>query len=365
MPQITNDIKTEVNVKFFCSATVELIASLHVISDPSHHKTTQNWYETTIGEMSPELLTKINEFGKKYVNWSFVMDIADYLVTEEVGSLNIKDDFDEIYDKLNKMDDYLFVYIFLGETLIGEKNLAKQLIKNPNHIDKYDFSNLYPFIAKEDVRDFLFNYKKIKKEMLEIMREYHESIFSIFWEMISTHYWGKIKTEQKLLQTSSPIDYILALHKDLIYENNRIVMNKEYPFSLQGSSIREIRLFFSMFTFPHLMATVYENSISIYENLIFPQTTDKSEELVQSIKPFSDVNRMMILKLISQNPSTNKEMAKILGIAPASVSQHLKILRDAGAVSSKRSKNTIYYNLNADMIQKTFSELCEYLNINN
>lgn len=70
--------------------------------------------------------------------------------------------------------------------------------------------------------------------------------------------------------------------------------------------------------------------------------------------------RVKIIDLMkSSGPLGAKKISEALGISPAAVSQHLKILRQAGLVRSERKGYWIPYEINEDAMEKCRSVLNE------
>lgn len=57
----------------------------------------------------------------------------------------------------------------------------------------------------------------------------------------------------------------------------------------------------------------------------------------------ADSHRILMLYALSEHPYNVSELALKLGISQPTVSRHLKILRECGAVSSKRQGKSVYY----------------------
>ena len=363
MPKITPPVQVDLKVRFFCSATLELTSSLHVLSNPEHHISCLRWYEKTTKSIKPKLLSRIQDFGRRYTHWSFVMDIIDIMVDSEVQGSSLRDDFDEIYKKIRKMDDGLFIYIFLGETLVSNERDLTRIKMSQETIQQIDLTSVYPFIEKQIVESFLRNYAEVKEEMLSIMKEYHDSVFVAHWEKYHHRYAAAVEKEKKNFASKMPMEYILSLHRDLALEDDVIYMRKEADLSLDVRELEEVRLFFSMFTYPHLMATIIGKTISIYANMIFPQLSADEELLASGIKSLSDVTRLTILRLASGHPTTNKELAHLLNITPASISQHMRILRELNFINCRRDKNNIYYTINSPAILDVLKASSDFLGL--
>ena len=89
------------------------------------------------------------------------------------------------------------------------------------------------------------------------------------------------------------------------------------------------------------------------------------EDISEKLKAISDPTRLSIIKLLSNchqkgccnNMFCVNALAKKLGITQSAVSQHLKILRQAGFVQSERRGYFIHYKLLTDEIDNICKDL--------
>jgi DNA-binding transcriptional ArsR family regulator len=70
------------------------------------------------------------------------------------------------------------------------------------------------------------------------------------------------------------------------------------------------------------------------------------KEIARMFKVLSVDTRVQIIRLLGQHPLCVGALANLLGITPGAVSQHLRILRDAGLVEAERRGYYIHYILN-------------------
>ena len=83
-------------------------------------------------------------------------------------------------------------------------------------------------------------------------------------------------------------------------------------------------------------------------------------EPVEFLKVLAVESRVKIIELLkTQGPLGVKELAKLLGISPPAVSQHLRILRHAGFVRRERKGYWLPYSLNEDTLDKCGQKLLE------
>jgi len=83
-------------------------------------------------------------------------------------------------------------------------------------------------------------------------------------------------------------------------------------------------------------------------------------EAVEMLKVLAVETRVKIIELLkSKGPMGSKEMAGLLGITPAAVSQHLRLLKHAGLVRRERKGYWIPYSLNEEALERCGQQLAE------
>ena len=69
-------------------------------------------------------------------------------------------------------------------------------------------------------------------------------------------------------------------------------------------------------------------------------------------KVLADEQRRDILEMLNEGRLSAGEIAEKLGVTPAALSYHLKLLREADLVVEYKSKNYIYYEINTSVFQE-------------
>lgn len=70
------------------------------------------------------------------------------------------------------------------------------------------------------------------------------------------------------------------------------------------------------------------------------------QQLIQTFKALSDETRLKILLILSKRSICAKGLSKHLGITPAAVSQHVKILKEAEIIEGQKDGYFVRYTLN-------------------
>jgi DNA-binding transcriptional ArsR family regulator len=103
----------------------------------------------------------------------------------------------------------------------------------------------------------------------------------------------------------------------------------------------------------------------------FHHRPDEIEEFVDHfLSTMCDSTRRQILELLTipdisdQTPPIEMrsgDIAKALGLSPATISGHLRQLSETGLITSRRDGNAIYYRLRNHVLVRTFKELLHAL----
>lgn len=72
----------------------------------------------------------------------------------------------------------------------------------------------------------------------------------------------------------------------------------------------------------------------------------------ETFKALSDPARREILELLKQGPLSAGDIGNHFDMTGATISYHLKVLKQADLVYEKREKNYIYYQLNTSVLEE-------------
>ena len=72
----------------------------------------------------------------------------------------------------------------------------------------------------------------------------------------------------------------------------------------------------------------------------------------ETFKALSDPARRQILELLRQGPLSAGEIGTHFDMTGATISYHLKVLRQADLIFESREKNYIYYQLNTTVLEE-------------
>ena len=183
------------------------------------------------------------------------------------------------------------------------------------------------------------------------------------WRDIRSYEQDTIKYQRLKYQNEEPLTYLSGLHPDLIIRDGVLLFNKPDPFSIKLKDIRVLVIKPSVFVGNVLSGNILHDKVTITLNLNFNQV--KTEEkiapaMANLLMILADPTRMRIIKILWNYDATTKELAEITGLSPATISLHLKQMREADLVMTRKFKKYVYYQLRKDRFYGMERKLIRY-----
>ena len=90
-----------------------------------------------------------------------------------------------------------------------------------------------------------------------------------------------------------------------------------------------------------------------------PSLDEKAEEVALLLGAMANAKRLIVLCNLIESEKSVGELAGIVGLSDAALSQHLAKLRMQGLVQTRREGQTIYYRLASEKVKTVLSTLYE------
>ena len=81
------------------------------------------------------------------------------------------------------------------------------------------------------------------------------------------------------------------------------------------------------------------------------ETDARTDELLEIFKALADANRLRIIGVLAQQPSTVEQLAAMLGLQPSTTSRHLSYLAHVGLVSARAEGYYSVYRFEAEALE--------------
>ena len=89
------------------------------------------------------------------------------------------------------------------------------------------------------------------------------------------------------------------------------------------------------------------------------QLRANADRMASVLRLLANRERLIMLCRLSAGEASVSELVDLTGLAQSAVSQHLGVLRDAGAVAVRADAQTRYYRIADDMVETIFRALCD------
>lgn len=90
-------------------------------------------------------------------------------------------------------------------------------------------------------------------------------------------------------------------------------------------------------------------------------TNDMIEDLVKFFSVFSDATRLKMLSALAISEMCVTDISVVLGINQTTVSHQLRLLKNLGAVKTKRQGKVVFYSLKTELLNDVLLKGVEFL----
>ncbi|WP_352420456.1 metalloregulator ArsR/SmtB family transcription factor [Proteiniborus sp.] len=318
-----------------------------------------------------------------YFTHSIVVDLISILLNifyDHNGSSKYSDIYTEDY--INSIEKN---YRFLGEIInslpVHGYGMLEFLLLNKNFNNIENFKS-YIFSLKDEDFFYIFYGQYIDKDLLKLALQDDENLNKLYseYDYISTNYLalkGLFSNKDLFLQEFfSCLDslyteeFISNYEKTIakIYdelpglENSLLTIEPlELSQKIMGKTFRNRGPYEDFIFIPSYFINIKairffgKDQILIY-SLNHKDFTKK--DIINILKAISDETRFEIIELLSEEDSmTGKDLASKLSLSTPTISHHIEKLKEAGFINEERVKNSKYYSINYNSIDKLINSL--------
>lgn len=321
----------------------EMIISLHVIQNPSHHPYRKAWAERAVNKLPQDLALLIKEWGPHFYDWMYFINIRnEFQFNEET--------VEEGIEKLARVPDLTFAYLLLGERY-GTDSLLKWK-NNPATAPLHSIE-----------KDILLRTASWKSRFCDFFYDYNRHLFAE--ELFRITPWiARASDNFKKELMSSKIETLNSIHPDVTVtsENIKIKKNDVYTFSFEEFPRLVIQP--STYATPHVMLCCNEDRVAIALHVAVPDSEkdqEPPEDLISLLKALSEPTRLKILQDLLHHPYSTKQLAHKFGLTEATVSSHLKLLLSCGLVETQRKGYYVFYTGKRDRLESLRTEVTQFM----
>lgn len=340
MPLDIDIRQKEYNISVRYSKVVELVASIHMLADKSHHSFDADWIKHVLDSMSAES----KELLCRLSNLNFPgLELFDFVILDE-----IYDDIPLFIKKLKEYNSLEFLYKLL------DQKISKEQLKKAQKDEEVRNSlrDEIPWVIKgsESFCEYMLtDMEDYKYKYISLLDDIYNSGFEEKLEELQERYEDSIEAVNQRLKGRNPVKVAEEIKGSKFSSKNNF---REYIFTP------------SYFFHHHNIISYNEDTFLMIFNINIDNSFDdgEAERLSELLKVLSDKTRLEILRQLKRRPTYGKILASRLNLTTATISRHLDQLRSINLLKESKSNNVKYYHVNSEEVEKLFDEIRQFLN---
>jgi DNA-binding transcriptional ArsR family regulator len=340
-------------VAFSYSAAHETMMALHVFHDCKHHPLHIPWVIDARRKINSTLKQEIEAFSFLYKR---------PLVT--FWALQGNSAFQSFEEGLRELESspVEFFYTTIVETILNRKMADGQLLQQ----EFVEFAcNRYPE-SEEIINALVKKPEPIKQRFLNMLEEFWRICVKEDWNAIEELFLKDIADRGRTLMKDGALQLLGSLSQEIDIDpgEQKAIIRRISKEDIFFDKDDELLLTPSYFAWPHLFVNLHPTvgiNYSIMENEQEGARPMPPEDLLKFFSTLGDFSRLQIVKYLAQQPRSTRELAGLMGMTEGAISKHIKLLKDAGLVKSKRESYYVFYHLLDQPFHDFPQGLAEYL----
>ncbi|MFI7344108.1 DUF5937 family protein [Streptomyces sp. NPDC050085] len=353
-------------IVFGPSPLAELSAALHVLSEPAHHPGAHGWVTTTAAALKPDLQSRLVE--AEFLWRSTRSDIL--LPRRPMPSATLAQELDE----LDQLDDQTFVDAALEINTAGcELRTAggrSPLVDAAARDAALERASARGPRQRDFAHHLLTDPGGVRAWIRRLLEDCEQAFFADAWERVRPQLAADAREKTDLLRHRSLGDALRAVSPAVALEEDprgrRITVDTlahARTDAVQPGVEPGLTFVPTAFGRPHLIVRhapgwrpVVEYPVATAELRPGPGTSELMEKRLTAL---AHPARIRLCWALARAPYTTTELAKGFGMTAAEVSRHLKALRQAEMLTTRRHGRYVQYQLDVTVVARLGSDFLE------
>jgi DNA-binding transcriptional ArsR family regulator len=271
-----------------------------------------------------------------------ISSLSGYEMLEFLLLNNDFNDIEEYESYIFDMDDVDFFYHFLGEYI--SRDLIKSAKQEEDGLNKLYTKHDYICTNYLALRSLFYNRKLFVTEFFSCMKELYNAEFIKEYENLKQKIDEEYENVENALMNIEPLEFSESI-MGKIFKNRGPYKNF---------------IFIPSYFIPKKAVRFFGKDQILIYSPDFKQFTQN--DIIKILKIISDETRFKIIELLSENKSMmGKDLAGILKLSTPTISHHMELLKEAGFINEERVKNSKFYSINFDSVNKFINYLSSKL----
>ena len=108
---------------------------------------------------------------------------------------------------------------------------------------------------------------------------------------------------------------------------------------------------------PRTVRPIEQHTIDVAQRRMLAPAAERQAARLLAV--VCDIARIKILRALHATPMAASDLARVIGKSRSATSQHLRVLREVGAVTGERKGNIVRYRLNSGTAADLLGDICQ------
>ncbi|TYB61515.1 winged helix-turn-helix transcriptional regulator [Nonomuraea sp. PA05] len=334
------------------SPLAELCACLHALDEPGHHPLSAGWVARAHARLDAGLLATAAAWAPLYGAFR-----ARYLLPLSAGRRRTLDDeLGEVAEL--PIGDFVAMTV---QALIGvnETELAPRLSDETLHRLRLISS------SRQEIGGRLrADPHAVRARLLDFLAAFARAAFAAEWPALrrTLDHDGALRERDLRRRGALTLSGLpTATAGTPSGRRLHVVFDKLYNATARVTAARPCLLVPTVHGRPHFVIKHYPGYPVVIQYSADAAETPSLDTARRRLAALQDPTRLRLCHAILRNPVATSELANQLGMTAPQVSRHLRRLREAGLVHTHRRGPVVYYQLDADAVQRLGPDLLSIL----
>jgi DNA-binding transcriptional ArsR family regulator len=344
-------------VRFVYSAAYEAALSLHVLADPKRHAVQHRWVRRARRLPAP-LRRRLEAF-----RFAWLFGPPDFMLPTAVAT-----DFGAELERLRALPAELVAFEFLRAFWDHSGERDPELLRSPQvretvarRVGIHGGDGSQALLMFDDPGE-------LRERFLSLLEDYREELFGEEWATLERQLADAVAEGQEALAHDGLYPLLSTFGGRLVVDPAQREFGIDIPHLHRVAVTDEntLMLMPSAFVWPKVRVNC---DAPFPLTLVYPapfiarnaRPTVPNPDLVGLLRALADDTRLRALRLIAQAPRSTQELAALISISEAGLSKHLRILGEAGLVTTKREGYYVLYSLDEAAVDRLPGELRAFL----
>jgi DNA-binding transcriptional ArsR family regulator len=343
---------------FACSPLLETALSLHVLVEPRHHALQQNWVRA-MRRLPAPLRREINALSFLY-RWT----IPNCVLPSAAGR---DDEFEADLDGLRRMRTEVVAFELLRPLYDhggGARPPRRRILADPAvRAAALKNARLHGRDAQRAAAQLFEDPGGLVDRFVRLLEDYWTAAFAEEWRRIEPSLADGVVEAGRRIAGEGVYRFLLGLAPALRVEPHaeRFGLDVPHDHEVKLGPANPLLLVPSVYVWPHVRVncdapwplTLVYRAPHVVESL----RPSSDSELVHLFHALGNQTRLRILKLVAARPRSTQELAPLISLTEAGTSRQLRLLAEAGLLTTRREGYYVVYSIVPDALTSLASEL--------